>query len=74
MTLDAAEFTRRFLLHVLPSGFHRIRHPYALSHCVQTFLQKCGRTDLRLSLRFVAGALEIEESETPSVGRRVKVA
>ena len=30
MTLDAAEFIRRFLLHVLPSGFHRIRH-YGLS-------------------------------------------
>jgi hypothetical protein len=26
MTLDPAEFIRRFLLHVLPSGFHRIRH------------------------------------------------
>ena len=26
MTLDADEFIRRFLLHVLPSGFHRIRH------------------------------------------------
>jgi hypothetical protein len=26
MTLDAAEFIRRFLLHVLPDGFHRIRH------------------------------------------------
>jgi hypothetical protein len=26
MTLDAGEFMRRFLLHVLPSGFHRIRH------------------------------------------------
>ena len=26
MTLDAPEFIRRFLLHVLPSGFHRIRH------------------------------------------------
>jgi Putative transposase/Transposase zinc-binding domain len=26
MTLDAAEFIRRFLLHVLPAGFHRIRH------------------------------------------------
>ena len=26
MTLDAGEFIRRFLLHVLPSGFHRIRH------------------------------------------------
>ena len=26
MTLSAAEFMRRFLLHVLPGGFHRIRH------------------------------------------------
>ena len=26
MTLDAAEFIRRFLIHVLPGGFHRIRH------------------------------------------------
>jgi hypothetical protein len=26
MTLAAAEFMRRFLLHVLPAGFHRIRH------------------------------------------------
>ncbi len=26
MTLDPAEFIRRFLLHVLPKGFHRIRH------------------------------------------------
>jgi Putative transposase len=26
LTLNAVEFIRRFLLHVLPSGFHRIRH------------------------------------------------
>ncbi len=26
MTLSAPEFMRRFLLHVLPGGFHRIRH------------------------------------------------
>jgi Putative transposase len=26
MTLDTSEFVRRFLMHVLPSGFHRIRH------------------------------------------------
>ena len=26
MTLGTDEFMRRFLLHVLPSGFHRIRH------------------------------------------------
>jgi hypothetical protein len=26
MTLDAIEFIRRFLLHILPSGFVKIRH------------------------------------------------
>ena len=26
MTLDTGEFIRRFLMHVLPKGFHRIRH------------------------------------------------
>src|SRR5216684_2165845 len=26
MTLDVGEFIRRFLIHVLPRGFHRIRH------------------------------------------------
>ncbi len=26
MSLDTPEFIRRFLIHVLPRGFHRIRH------------------------------------------------
>ena len=33
MTLDAGEFMRRFLLHVLPGGFHRIRHYGFLANC-----------------------------------------
>jgi hypothetical protein len=37
MTLGADEFMRRFLLHVLPSGFHRIRH-YGL-------IANAGRTE-----------------------------
>jgi hypothetical protein len=37
MTLTTGEFMRRFLLHVLPSGFHRIRH-YGL-------LANAGRRD-----------------------------
>jgi hypothetical protein len=28
MTLDTGEFIRRFLMHVLPSGFHRIRYVF----------------------------------------------
>ena len=35
MTLDAAEFLRRFLLHVLPHGFARIRH-YGLCACASS--------------------------------------
>jgi Putative transposase len=31
MTLAPDEFIRRFLLHVLPKGFHRIRHYYKFS-------------------------------------------
>ncbi len=37
MTLETDEFIRRFLIHVLPSGFHRIRH-YGL-------LANAGRRD-----------------------------
>jgi hypothetical protein len=37
MTLSAQEFMRRFLLHVLPGGFHRIRH-YGL-------IANAGRTE-----------------------------
>jgi hypothetical protein len=36
MTLDAGEFMRRFLLHVLPGGFHRIRHHGLLANCNRT--------------------------------------
>ena len=33
MTLDADEFIRRFLLHVVPTGFMRIRHYGFLANC-----------------------------------------
>ncbi|MFM0558165.1 IS91 family transposase [Paraburkholderia sediminicola] len=35
MTLQASEFMRRFLLHVLPAGFHRIRHYGLLANPVR---------------------------------------
>jgi hypothetical protein len=35
MTLDAHEFIRRFLIHVLPKGFHRIRHYGLLASAVK---------------------------------------
>jgi hypothetical protein len=33
MTVDAVEFVRRFLMHVLPSGFVRVRHYGLLANC-----------------------------------------
>jgi hypothetical protein len=36
MTLDADEFIRRFLIHVLPDGFHRIRHYGLLANANRT--------------------------------------
>ncbi len=44
MALDASEFMRRFLLHVLPHGFVKIRHFGMLaSRCKKTNLEICRR-------------------------------
>ena len=42
MTLTAHEFLRRFLLHVLPRGFHRIRHYGFLGNrCRRAKVERC---------------------------------
>jgi hypothetical protein len=44
MTLGADEFIRRFLLHTLPDGFHRIRHyGYLANGCRFATLTRCRR-------------------------------
>lgn len=44
MTLDAAEFIRRFLLHVLPDGFMRIRaFGFLANRCKKQDLARCRR-------------------------------
>jgi hypothetical protein len=44
MTLDAVEFLRRFLLHVLPRGFKRLRHYGLCAHGVRAVtLPLCRR-------------------------------
>jgi hypothetical protein len=53
MTLTTDEFMRRFLLHVLPSGFHRIRH-YGL-------LANAGRRD---NLARVRDLLQVAPANT----------
>jgi len=41
MTLDAEEFIRRFLLHVIPKGFMRVRHYGFLANHCKDCLSKC---------------------------------
>jgi hypothetical protein len=44
MSLDAVEFTRRFLIHVLPSGFVKIRHYGFLSNRIRKrMVEHCRR-------------------------------
>ncbi len=72
MTLDAAEFIRRFLLHGLPSGFHRIRHCGLFAGTVRTHNIERARQLLAASTappeRERAEA--DNETETPPTARR----
>jgi len=43
MNLDAHEFLRRFLLHVIPKGFVRVRHFGVLANRSKSLLSKCRR-------------------------------
>ena len=52
MTLDADEFIRRFLLHVLPKGFQRIRQYGFLAN-------RAKRRKLALCRRLLADATEV---------------
>jgi Putative transposase/Transposase zinc-binding domain len=49
MTLSTDEFMRRFLLHVLPSGFHRIRHYGLLANSGRKVNLEIARTLLRVT-------------------------
>ena len=72
MTLDAAEFIRRFLLHVLPSGFHRIRHYGLFAGTVRARNIERAR-QLLAAAQGLAPKRDAEadsETETPSSVRR----
>ena len=58
MTLPADEFLRRFLLHVLPDGFHRIRH--------YGFLASARRAANIDHIRSLLGAAEDDEPPPPT--------
>lgn len=48
MTLQTNEFIRRFLIHVIPSGFHRIRHYGLLSNKARRQAIALARNHLRV--------------------------
>jgi hypothetical protein len=61
MTLAAEEFMRRFLLHVLPSGFHRIRHYGLLANPTRK-----KNIEVARALLHVPAPKLIPEPKTPS--------
>ena len=70
MMLHAAEFIRRFLLHVLPSGFHRIRHYGLFAGTVRARNIERVRQLLAASTPENAQTEADDETETPSPARR----
>lgn len=61
MTLDVAEFIRRFLIHVLPKGFHRIRH-YGL------FANGCRAQSLARARELLAVTVHRADTDAPVQG------
>lgn len=66
MTLDGVEFVRRFLMHVLPGGFMRIRHYGFLANCVRK--KNVTRLRVLLALRGAVSTL-IQASKQPEPER-----
>jgi hypothetical protein len=72
MTLTAAEFTRRFLLHVLPDHFVRIRYYGFLANCRrETLLSLCrsllGAPDTRPQERATEGDPDVDDAQDISM-------
>ncbi len=57
--IEDLTFTRRFLLHVLPKGFVRIRHYGLLAN-------RCRKDNLRLCRRLLGSVVEPESDTEPA--------
>lgn len=68
MTLSAAEFLRRFLLHVLPRGFMRIRHYGVLANCHRE--AKLARCRALLAVPSLGSHVSSPKAETIDQERR----
>jgi hypothetical protein len=60
MTLDVGEFIRRFLIHVLPKGLHRIRHYGLLASANRAETIARARQLLGLAAPAAEAAVEID--------------
>ena len=67
MTLDTAEFIRRFLTHVLPKGFHRIRHYGLLASGARADNLATMRTLLAMAAP-VSNASDAGKAAAPALG------
>jgi hypothetical protein len=69
MTLDAEEFIRRFLLHILPEGFMRVRHYGLFANCQRTEKLKLCRKLLHFSEQNTASldAPAVKEMDWPDL-------
>jgi hypothetical protein len=67
MTLAAGEFMRRFLMHVLPDGFHRIRHYglFANGHRVENLALCRERLDVSMPSADSGGIGNGDQSKAP---------
>ena len=65
MTLEADEFMRRFLLHVLPGGFHRIRHYGLLANGCRKAGLGLARQLLQASTEPLGTASDADLAATP---------
>jgi len=68
MTLTADEFIRRFLIHVLPSGFHRIRHYGFLANAKRVVNIEHARELLKTDVPLLKKKAD-ESSDSPFICR-----
>ena len=66
MTLSADEFMRRFLLHVLPGGFHRIRHYGLIANSGRRENLARARELLHVAPTVIDAANTLNESAQPT--------
>jgi hypothetical protein len=69
MTLAADEFIRRFLIHVLPKGFHRIRHYglFAKAACADTIARARQLLGVQKSQGEATDTNDNDGNETPAL-------